>query len=167
MVSGRWSDECEACGAPYGRWIASLGMALCGSCEEAGSVHPVREPVLVGELLAGVTAAVSSAARSGRAVPDVRRPRTTTCDGCGAGAEWHRTVRGRWVMIEPGALASRGVPAGRRWRIAGDGTAVHLGPAAPSDTCRISHFDVCPARPAPVDAPVLLALWRGHARRGA
>lgn len=166
MVSGRRSDECEACGAPYGIWVVSLGMALCGSCEQAGADHPAREPVLVGEVLAGVADAVTHAARSGRAVPDARRPPAATCDGCGASTEWHRTLRGRWVMIEPGELAARVVPAGRRWRIAGDGTAVNLGPAVPSDTCRVSHFDVCPARPEPVGAPVLLALWRGHARRG-
>ncbi|WP_242427809.1 DUF6083 domain-containing protein [Streptomyces sp. Root431] len=165
MISGRWSDACEVCGAPYGSWIANLGMALCGTCERAGSDRPVREPVLVGDVLAGMTAAVTIAARTGRAVPDPRRPSTGTCDGCGAGAAWHRTLRGRWVLMEPGELAARVVPAGRRWRIAGDGTAVALGSAVPSDTCRISHFDVCPARPAPADSPTLLALWRGHARR--
>ncbi|ALO09731.1 hypothetical protein AQF52_4137 [Streptomyces venezuelae] len=167
MVAGRWSDECEACGVPYGKWVASLGMALCGSCERAGSEHPAREPVLVGDVLAGMTEAVTHAARSGRAVPDARRPSTATCGACGAGAEWHRTVRGRWVMIEPGELPARVVPAGSRWRVAGDGTAVNLGSAVPSDTCRVSHFDVCPGRPAPIGSPVLLALWRGHARRAA
>ncbi|MGW6395331.1 DUF6083 domain-containing protein [Streptomyces sp. NPDC055103] len=165
MVSGRRCDECEACGAPYGIWVASLGMALCGSCEQAGSDRPAREPVLVGDVLAGMTEAVTRAARTGRAVPDARKPSHATCSACGAGAEWHRTVRGRWVMIEPGELSVRAVPAGRRWRVAGDGTAVGLGPAVPSDTCRVSHTDVCPGRPAPTGSPVLLALWRGHARR--
>ncbi|MET7756517.1 DUF6083 domain-containing protein [Streptomyces sp. NPDC005389] len=68
-------------------------------------------------------------------------------------------------MIEPGELATAAVPAGSRWRIAGDGTAVNLGSAVPSDTCRVSHFDVCAASPEPVGSLVLLALWRGHARR--
>jgi hypothetical protein len=70
-------------------------------------------------------------------------------------------------MIEPGEVPAGSVPPGRRWRIAGDGTAVNLGAASPSDTCRVCHFDVCPTRPAPYDSPVLLALWRKHARRGA
>ncbi|MDV5147033.1 DUF6083 domain-containing protein [Streptomyces sp. SBC-4] len=112
-----------------------------------------------------MTAAVTHAARTGRAVPDSRSSSPATCGACGAGAAWHRTVRGRWVMIEPGELPARVVPAGRRWRVAGDGTAVDLSPAVPSDTCRVSHFDVCPGRPAPTGSPVLLALWRGHARR--
>ncbi|MFB6836581.1 hypothetical protein [Streptomyces sp. NPDC056361] len=102
MVSGRRSDECEACGAPYGRWIGSLGMALCGTCERAESEQPVREPVLVGDVLAGLTAAVTFAAgsgtavpdgvgvalaaRSGRSVPDARNPSTGTRDGRGGGA---------------------------------------------------------------------------------
>ncbi|MEN8649585.1 DUF6083 domain-containing protein [Streptomyces sp. 21So2-11] len=36
------------------------------------------------------------------------------------------------------------VPAGQRWRVAPDGAAVKLGSASPTDTCRISHFSVCP-----------------------
>ncbi|MFJ5828149.1 hypothetical protein [Streptomyces sp. NPDC093089] len=86
MVSGRWSDECESCGAPYGRWIGSLGMALCGTCERAESEQPVREPVLVGDVLAGLTAAVSFAAGSGGSVPDARNPSTGTRDGRNGGA---------------------------------------------------------------------------------
>ncbi|MCZ0980409.1 DUF6083 domain-containing protein [Streptomyces diastatochromogenes] len=79
-------------------------------------------------------------------------PSLTTCDRCGARAEWRRTVRGRWVLLETGELAAGLVPAGRRWRVAGDGTVVNLGSAVPSDTCRVTHFDVCPARPASADA---------------
>jgi hypothetical protein len=67
-------------------------------------------------------------------------------------------------MIEPGAWPTASIPAGRRWRIAGDGTAVGLRAAEPSDTCRITHFDICPANPAPVQSPVLLSLWRRNAR---
>jgi hypothetical protein len=88
----------------------------------------------------------------------------TRCDRCGAVTEWHRTLRGRWIMIEPGARPTGSIPAGKRWRIAGDGTAVNLGAASPTDTCRISHFDICPAKPAPVDSPTLLALWWRNTR---
>ncbi|MFF8381207.1 DUF6083 domain-containing protein [Streptomyces sp. NPDC015661] len=256
MVAGRRSEECDSCGAPYGTWVGSLRMALCAECERAGAAHPVREPVLVGDVLAGlaevvtrptvraggavrdaarafsavpdaacavgavsdaaravgavpdaacvvgavsdaaravgdvpnaacVVSAVSDAARAVSAVPDVVRvvsavpqqrpaapaacgaPSPAACDRCGARAAWHRTVRGRWVMIEPGELTTRLVPAGRRWRVAGDGTAVNLGSAEPSHTCRVRHADVCPARPAPAESPVMLALWRSHARRTA
>ncbi|WP_409470986.1 DUF6083 domain-containing protein [Streptomyces sp. HC307] len=157
--------RCDACDDPRARWIASLGMALCTACEEAGSGHPSREPVLVGEVLATTAEALAYAAHSATAVPDASTSRSTTCDACAGEAEWYRTVRGRWVMIEPGDWPIGRIPVGRRWRVADDGTAVNLGPASPSDTCRISHFDVCPSRPAPSDSPVLLALWRRNAQR--
>ncbi|MER5493297.1 DUF6083 domain-containing protein [Streptomyces sp. NPDC002490] len=109
---------------------------------------------------------MNHAARSGTSVADAWYSGSTSCDACGAHAEWHRTVRGRWTMIEPGDWPVGSVPVGKRWRIAGDGTAVNLGSASPSDKCRISHFDVCPSRPAPADSPVMLALWRKNAQRG-
>ncbi|MCX4982166.1 DUF6083 domain-containing protein [Streptomyces sp. NBC_00572] len=217
MGTGRRSDACDSCGALYGTWIASLGMALCSLCEGTGAGQSARDPVLVGDVLAGLVDAASFAVRAGGgggggggvrdthpgdatrdarlrdAIRDVRlgtagvpeprsgggvrddrpggglpgagRPAGAVCRRCGARAEWHRTVRGRWIMIEPGELMTAAVPAGSRWRVAGDGTAVNLGSAVPSDTCRVSHFDVCAAGPEPVGSPVLLALWRGHARR--
>ncbi|MFD4319734.1 DUF6083 domain-containing protein [Streptomyces sp. NPDC058548] len=171
-------------------------MVLCPRCEGAGAAHPVRDPVLVGDVLAGLVDAASVAVRGGgvvrdvrfgEAIRDVRRaavgvpeprsggsvpslpraagPAASVCRRCGGRGAWYRTVRGRWIMIEPGEPATAAVPAGSRWRIAGDGTAVNLGSAVPSDTCRVSHFDVCAASPEPVGSPVLLALWRSHARR--
>ncbi|MFI1353157.1 DUF6083 domain-containing protein [Streptomyces sp. NPDC020898] len=38
------------------------------------------------------------------------------------------------------------VPVGQRRRVAPDGSAVKLGSASPTDTCRISHFSSCPGR---------------------
>ncbi len=196
MGSGRRNDECDSCGAPYGTWVPSLGMFLCPECEGAGAAQPARDPVLVGDVLAGLVDAASFVvrgggvvrdARFGEAVRDVRRaavgvpeprsggstpsapravgPATSACRRCGGQGAWHRTLRGRWIMIEPGELTTAAVPAGSRWRVAGDGTAVNLGSAVPSDTCRVSHFDVCAAGPEPVGSLVLLALWRAHARR--
>ncbi|WP_329280851.1 DUF6083 domain-containing protein [Streptomyces sp. NBC_00691] len=161
-----------------------------------GAAHPVRDPVLVGDVLAGLVDAAAFAARGGGVVRDIRcgeairdarpvavgvpeprsggstpsvpravDPVTSACRRCGGRGSWYRTVRGRWIMIEPGELATVAVPAGSRWRVTGDGTAVNLGSAVPSDTCRVSHFDVCAAGPEPVGSLALLALWRGHARR--
>ncbi|MFI5805720.1 DUF6083 domain-containing protein [Streptomyces sp. NPDC051561] len=116
---------------------------MCAGCEQGGGG---REPVLLAEVLASTAIELGSAARQLRAVPDPRGSGGTSCKRCGASAEWHRTVRGKWILIEPGERAVGSVPAGKRWRIAGDGTAVNLGSAIPADTCRISHFDLCPAR---------------------
>ncbi|MGW6686556.1 DUF6083 domain-containing protein [Streptomyces sp. NPDC054961] len=194
-ISSARTSFCDACGDPHARWTASLGLSLCTGCERAGVGHPDREPVLVGEVLAGTAEALARAARTAgsatlvRAVRSVssvrsvrsgssvhsarsdapagsvRDPRRTVCRTCGGEAEWHRTVRGRWLMIEPGAWPVGSVPAGKRWHIAADGTAVTLGAPAPSDRCRISHFDVCPLGPAPTGSPVLLALWSRNAQR--
>lgn len=104
-----------------------------------------REPVLLGDALAVALDGIAAAARTGRGVPDPRSGGETHCRRCGAPAQWHRGEGGRWVLLEPGAYPTASVPAGRRWRIAGDGSAVNLGAAVPSDICRVSHDDVCPA----------------------
>lgn len=79
-----------------------------------------------------------------REVRDAREGRPAVCRHCGEVAYWHRTVRGRWILIQPGESPAHLVPAGKRWRIAPDGTALNLGAAGPTDHCRVSHFDVCP-----------------------
>ncbi|MGW4705357.1 hypothetical protein [Streptomyces sp. NPDC004285] len=109
MVAGRRSEECDSCGAPYGTWVPSLRMSLCAECERAGAAHPVREPVLVGDVLAGLAAVVPlpracpggpvpDTERAVSAVPQQRTPSTeargapAVCDRCGADADWHRTA---------------------------------------------------------------------------
>lgn len=123
--------------------------------------QPDREPVLLADALASALDGIVNAERTGRQVQDPRAGGPATCRRCGGAAQWHRTAEGRWVMIEPGAFPTASVPAGKRWRVAGDGTAVNLGSAVPSDICRVSHFDVCPAaggrRP---DQPS----WRGPSK---
>ncbi|MFD9414105.1 DUF6083 domain-containing protein [Streptomyces goshikiensis] len=128
-------------------------------------VHP-EGPVLLGQVLADALAGIGK--------PDVRAGRPATCRACGDPAVWHRTTDGRWVLMQPGGVPYRLVPAGQRWHITGDGTATNLGAAAAYDTggsaatatCRITHFAVCPLG-APPQAPYLLRLWRhGAARLG-
>ncbi|MFD6885922.1 hypothetical protein [Streptomyces sp. NPDC059957] len=53
--------DCDACGGPRARWVASLAMALCTVCERAEAHHPEREPVLVGEVLADAADALAHA----------------------------------------------------------------------------------------------------------
>ncbi|MGW0390257.1 DUF6083 domain-containing protein [Streptomyces sp. NPDC003042] len=84
--------------------------------------------------------------------PDAREGTPATCRYCGEAAYWHKTVRGKWILIQPGDAPCHLIPAGKRWRISGDGTAVNLGASTPSDTCRVSHFDVCTVRAAAAPA---------------
>jgi hypothetical protein len=92
------------------------------------------------------------------AVHDPVQGSPTTCKDCGAPCTWHRTLRGRWLLMEPGSYPTGKIPPGKRWRVAGDGTAVNLHRANPADQCRITHFDVYPARPAPSDGSLFLAI---------
>ncbi|WP_405014719.1 DUF6083 domain-containing protein [Kitasatospora sp. NBC_01539] len=101
-------------------------------------------------VLDGAMAQVRAAA-AGRRADDAVEGRRAVCASCGAAARWHRTVHGRWMLVEPGDHPTLLVPPGHRWRIAGDGTVVNLRAAAPSDHCRIRHPDVCPAGPVPRD----------------
>ncbi len=137
-----------------------LAMALL-RCEE----QPDREPVLLADALPTVVDGIRLAARTAIPVTDPATGAATTCGRCACAGYRHRTAGGHWILIEPGEWPLAAVPAGRRWRVAGDGTAVNLRAAAPSDTCRISHFDVCPAGPPPAASPVLLGQWRRNARR--
>lgn len=113
-------------------------------------------PVAVGDVLAGALAAIGA--------PDGRAGRPGACRDCGDAALWHRTTHGRWILMHPGSVPHHLVPPGHRYRIGSDGTAVHLGDGAPADTCRVTHFDICPAGPAPRH-PYLLRLWHHAAAR--
>ncbi|WP_262387209.1 DUF6083 domain-containing protein [Streptomyces sp. TRM49041] len=136
---------CAACEGPGAEWSVPFMLPLCPACTKAGTGSPDRDPVRLGDILP-VTAAALRASGSGAParVPAPRTGSPMTCRHCGGRARWHRTTGDRWVAIEPGVRPAAGVPRGRRWYIAGDGTAVNLRGALPSDTCRVSHFDVCP-----------------------
>ncbi len=183
--TGTAPPVCESCGRQLTRWTAAIGVSCCTSCAPAVTRRPDREPVSLGEALAGAFDEAARAVRSAPHAPLVPAQRTTgsataagstatgsggsgrdaTCRRCGAPSSWHPTVHGKWILIEPGAWPTGAVPVGKRWRIAGDGTAVNLRAANPSDTCRISHFDTCPDQSPPDDSPVLLTLWRRNSRR--
>jgi hypothetical protein len=157
--------RCAACDGPDARLDAGRRTALCTSCERAGPTP--RDPLRLGDILTATGDALTFVARTATTLADAPKRGRTICRECGAPAEWYRTTGGRWMLMEPGAQTAGSVPPGRRWRVAGDGTAVGLRGAAPSDTCRVSHFDVCPARSAPPNATALLALWQRNARQRA
>ncbi|CAL9471418.1 DUF6083 domain-containing protein [Streptomyces sp. enrichment culture] len=137
---------CAACEGPGAQWSLPLMMPLCPACTKAGTGSADRDPVRLGDVLPVTAAALRASGRGPAPVPSPRTGAPMTCRYCGGRARWHRTTGDRWVAIEPGVRPVAGVPRGRRWYIAGDGTAVHLHGAVPADTCRVSHFDVCPAR---------------------
>ncbi|MET9930071.1 MULTISPECIES: hypothetical protein [unclassified Streptomyces] len=78
MIAGRRSAECDFCCARYGTWVASLGMVLCPECERTGTDRPAREPVLVGDILAGLAGALvpadASILAAASALADVLAP---------------------------------------------------------------------------------------------
>jgi len=146
--------SCAACGSTDGAQVrpVPLKTVACDACwTQASAGFPSREPerpdygLVLGQIQAG------SGAGNG-----------ATCRYCGAHGTWHRTERGSWMIIEPGNYPTGQIPAGKRWRVAGDGTAVNLRRGNPADVCRISHFDVCPSKSAPSDGKLLLAIWRQH-----
>lgn len=69
IIPSARSSDCDACGGPRAKWVGSLEMALCAVCERAGTCHPEREPVLVGEVLAG---AADALARTGGTATQAR-----------------------------------------------------------------------------------------------
>ncbi|MCX5211615.1 DUF6083 domain-containing protein [Kitasatospora sp. NBC_00240] len=172
---------CDSCRRPLTRWTTAVGGTRCTGCAPAAADPTDREPVTLGEALAGAFAEV---ARSVPAAPLLPAQRTgpaaaeahaeagldpgaeagATCRRCGARAVWHLTVRGRWILMEPGEWPTGAVPVGKRWRITADGIAVNLGASGRTDTCRISHFDTCSEEPAPYESSVMLGLWHQHAR---
>ncbi|MFD5028089.1 DUF6083 domain-containing protein [Streptomyces sp. NPDC058373] len=162
---------CPACGAPGARWHGPLELPLCPSCTGAASPAPAGDPVRLGDLLPVTTATL---VRAEHGQPLAERPKVPspgegkpmTCRYCFAPGRWHTTVGGAWIPMEPDPFPAYRVPPRHRWRIAPDGTALPLGRAVPADTCRVSHFSVCPARPAPLESPELMARRRAHGGRG-
>ncbi|WP_374582889.1 DUF6083 domain-containing protein [Frankia sp. CiP3] len=150
---------CEVCGERRPDAVerpVPLRTLACNTCWNAVTTFPEREPLppAINELVEQLDEGLNV---------DVRAGSPTTCRDCGAAGSWHRTVNGRWIILEPGDYPIGKVPSGRRWRVAGDGTAVNLRSALPTDSCRITHFDVCPAGPEPADAPFLRAVWLRNA----
>jgi hypothetical protein len=154
-LGGRMAAVCMSCGASEGakERPVPLRTVACDSCWQDAVNFPDREPERIDVAL------VAEQLRPGP-IADPRKGNATTCKDCGAACAWHRTERGHWLLLEPGGYPTDKVPPGRRWRVSGDGTAVNLGAANPTDECRITHFDVCPAKRAPDDGSLLLAIWR-------
>ncbi|MGA5868227.1 hypothetical protein [Streptomyces cinereoruber] len=74
MVVGRRSEECDFCCAPYGTWVASLGMALCSACARTGENRPARDPVLVGDVLADLALPAPEPPAFELSAPERREP---------------------------------------------------------------------------------------------
>jgi Family of unknown function (DUF6083) len=148
-------DACMSCGSTEGakERPVPLRTVACDACWEDAVHFPDREPERID---VGLTA---EQLRPGP-VTDPRDGNASACRDCGAAVTWHRTTNGRWLLLEPGGYPTDKIPPGRRWRVAGDGTAVNLGSANPTDECQITHFDVCPAKRAPDDSSLLLVIWR-------
>ncbi|WUQ66860.1 DUF6083 domain-containing protein [Streptomyces canus] len=79
------------------------------------------------------------------------------CRDCGNRIEWYQRDRHRAVRLHPGEVLVSAVPAACRWHVSS-------GVAHPSHDgtpwCRLPHAVLCPARPAPQEAPELAELRR-------
>lgn len=78
------------------------------------------------------------------------------CDVCGMGVRRHCDTEGNTVELDPREAPVGLVPAGLRWYVAGDGTAINLGAAGP-ESVRVRHHDACHSPRA--DLATLRALW--------
>ncbi len=150
---------CVVCGASEGarERPVPLRTIACDACWDKAVQFPEREPERPD---------VELVADQLRTAPTIspKEGSPSSCKYCGTECFWHRTLHGRWLLLEPGSYPLSKIPPGKRWRVAGDGTAVNLGAANPTDECRITHFDVCPAKRAPEDGTLLLAVWRENRR---
>ncbi|WP_174552591.1 DUF6083 domain-containing protein [Nocardia speluncae] len=153
------NSVCMVCGASEGAQERPVPMrtVTCDQCWDEAVKFPDREPEKLDLELTVDQLRVAP-------VADAREGTPTACKHCETECSWHRTRNGRWLLMEPGFYPTAKIPPGKRWRVAGDGTAINLGGANPTDECRITHFDVCPARRAPEDGTLLLAIWRGNHR---
>ncbi|WP_425296790.1 DUF6083 domain-containing protein [Nocardia cyriacigeorgica] len=120
------------CGASEGarERPVPLRTVACEECWDKAAQFPEREPERPDVEL------VADQLRTAPVV-DPREGSPTFCKYCDTEALWHRTLHGRWILLEYGAYPTFQIPPGKRWRVAGDGTAVNLGGANPTDECRM------------------------------
>ncbi|MCX4673595.1 DUF6083 domain-containing protein [Streptomyces sp. NBC_01381] len=78
------------------------------------------------------------------------------CDVCRMGVRRHSDSEGSTVDLDLREAPVGLVPAGLRWYVAGDGTAINLGQAGP-ETVRVRHHDACHSGRA--DLTTLRTLW--------
>ncbi|MET9535735.1 DUF6083 domain-containing protein [Streptomyces sp. NPDC006649] len=78
------------------------------------------------------------------------------CDLCRMGVRQHYDSDGTVVELDLREASVAMVPAGLRWYVAGDGTAVNLGHADP-ETVRVCHHDACHSTSA--DLAALRTFW--------
>ena len=155
MTADSAEPSCDVCGGPGATARDTpLGTLACDKCWQNACQEPEPEdgpaPPPIGEVL--------QALADGHAPEDPRDPGHSVCRQCGAKAQWHPTINGKSVLIEPGTFPTDRVPRGKRWVIMGDGTARNLGQANPSDRCRITHWLACPYGENPAVAARLLPL---------
>ncbi|WP_348540906.1 DUF6083 domain-containing protein [Streptomyces sp. SAI-119] len=91
----------------------------------------------------------------------LRCGQSASCRECGNPIEWYVRSDERRVRLHPHEMPAHRVPASCRWHVS-SGVAHPAGDG--SDWCRLPHAVLCPARPAPPDAPTPVV--RAAARSG-
>ncbi|WP_405521527.1 DUF6083 domain-containing protein [Streptomyces canus] len=92
----------------------------------------------------------------------LRCGQTASCRECGNPIEWYARSNERRVRLHPHEMPANRVPESCRWHVT-SGVAHPSGDG--SNWCRLPHAVLCPARPAPPDAPQLSGLRRSLAVR--
>ncbi|MFB7335239.1 DUF6083 domain-containing protein [Streptomyces adustus] len=92
----------------------------------------------------------------------LRCGQTAACHECGNLTEWYVRSNERRVRLHPHEFPADRVPESCRWHVS-SGVAYPSGDG--SAWCRLPHAVLCPARPAPPDAPELSELRRSLALR--
>lgn len=92
----------------------------------------------------------------------LRCGQTASCRECGNAVEWYVRSNERRVRLHPHEMPASRVPESCRWHVS-SGVAHPSGDG--SSWCRLPHAVLCPARPAPPDAPQLSGLRRSLALR--
>lgn len=92
----------------------------------------------------------------------LRCGQTASCRECGNTVEWYVRSDERRVRLHPHELPTDQVPESCRWHVS-SGVAHPSGDG--STWCRVAHAVLCPALPAPPEAPRLSGLRRSLALR--
>jgi len=91
-------------------------------------------------------------------------PAGTPCSRCGGLLVWFRTIKGKWVALDPGRIPATKLPAEDQW-YAKDGVAHRPRQGQALSMARFRHALVCGREPAPDQWSPLFNIWASNTPR--